>query len=84
MNKLRYFLFWVIPLIFLCMCGYNFINAAWVYINITDNLERLDGYAYLGAGIIQAVLLVLSSSIAIALSVYTYRKQHFSITDKLE
>jgi len=75
MSKLKYFLYWLVPFVTLCLCGYNLINAIWIYFTATDHLVRLDGYAYLVTAIIQAVIFILFAAIATALTVYSYRKR---------
>ncbi len=73
-NKLKYILIWLLPFILLCVCGYNFVNAAWIYVTVTDSIQRLDGFAYLIMGIFYSVIFIVSSVIALALTVYIYRK----------
>lgn len=69
-------MYWIIPLILFCLCSYNYINAIWILRAVTDSMERLDGDAYLLTAVIQTVFWLISVVIAIALTVYSYRKSH--------
>ena len=79
MNNMKYIFIWLLPVLTLCVCGYDFIYAAWIYITVSDNIQRLDGFAYLIEGIIHLVVFIIFSAIALALTVYNYRK---AIEDK--
>lgn len=75
-KKLSYILIWLLPFALFCVCGYDFIVSAWIYVSTADKMLRLEGYAYLFSGLIHAVILIVSSAIAIALTVYFYRKKN--------
>lgn len=79
MNNMKYFFIWLLPFATLCVCGYNFIHAAWIFITVSDNIQRLDGFAYLIIGIIHLVIFIVFAVVALALTVFTYRK---TIEDK--
>ena len=75
MNNMKYIFIWLLPFSTLCVCGYNFIYATWIFMTVSDNIQRLDGFAYLIIGIIHLVVFIVFSVIALALTVHNYRKK---------
>ena len=81
-KKLHYILIWMLPFAVSCVCGYNFIRSAWIYVFVADKMQRLEGFAYLLSGMVHSVVLIVSSAVAIVLTVYFYRKKHIKSEDE--
>ena len=36
MNNMKYIFIWLLPFSTLCVCGYNFIYATWIFMTVSD------------------------------------------------
>ena len=81
--KGKIFLTWLLPLILFGVCGYEFINAVWIYVSAADKLQRLDGYVCLILGIMHGVLFLIVSAIATVLTVLVCKKKRNKDTERI-
>ena len=72
--NMKYIIIWILPFVILCISGYNLLKSAFIYFMGIELEERLEGLAYLTVGILYMVAFIVTSIIAIAVTVYVYRK----------
>lgn len=74
MKKSKYVFIWILPVLVLCVCLYYFINSAWIFATYSDQLMMEEALFYLLNGIIYFMILLFLTSIAIALTIFTYKR----------
>lgn len=74
MKKLKYVFIWLIPFLVLGICIYYFINSAWIFATYSDQLMMEEAFYYSLKGMIHFLVFLFFTSIAIALTVFTYKK----------
>ena len=74
MKKSKYVFIWILPVLVLCVCLYYFINSAWILATYSDQLMMEEALFYLLNGKIYFMILLFLTSIAIALTIFTYKR----------
>lgn len=75
MKKLRGIVIWLIPVLLLCVCGYDLWRAERIRKASSDFMEEVDVAGYLLSGVIHGIAFLVAFVIATAFSVYMKRKE---------
>lgn len=73
-KKVKYLLIWILPLLLLIGCGIQFVRSAFIFMFISDQMERLDGLCLLLEAIFCFIGFLVCVSISMAVTVVVYRK----------
>lgn len=73
-KKVKYLLIWILPLLLLIGCGIQFVRSAFIFMFISDQMERLDGFCLLLEAIFYFIGFLVCVSISMAVTVVVYRK----------